>query len=63
MSLEVDQTISSSQKMDVNGNRIVAISDKKVFLKIDESIFIMSDSEFKKFTNETLVSINEIWPK
>jgi hypothetical protein len=63
MSLEVEQTISSSQKMDVNGNRFVAISDKKVFLKIDESVFIMSDSEFKKFTNETLGSINKLWPK
>jgi hypothetical protein len=63
MSLEVDQTISSSQKMDVNGNRFVAISDKKVFLKIDESVFIMSDSEFMKFAKETLVSINELWPK
>ncbi len=63
MSLEVDQTISSSQKMDVNGNRILAISDKKVFLKIDESIFIMLVLKFKMFTNETLVSINELWPK
>jgi hypothetical protein len=63
MSLEVEQTISSTQKMDVNGNKFVAISDKKVFLKIDESVFIMSDSEFKKFTNETLGSINKLWPK
>lgn len=63
MSLEVEQKVSSSQIIDVNGQKIAVTSDKKVFIKIDESIFIMSDIEFKKFTNETLASIYKIWPK
>ncbi len=65
LSLEIEQELEGINVKDVNGNsmnpRVLTTQSKRVFLKIDESIYVLTDEEFKSLYNDTLLSIVSLW--
>ena len=51
MSLEIEQT-----KTDIE-----YLITKNVYLKIDESVFVLTDEEFEKLYKETFTNIKGMW--
>jgi hypothetical protein len=59
LSLEIQQSIETYNN--ANGESLRFKLDKTIFLKIDESVYVFSEEEFKELYNVTLLSTQSLW--
>jgi hypothetical protein len=59
LSLEIQQSIETYNNS--NGESLRFKLDKTIFLKIDESVYVFSEEEFKELYNMTLLSTQSLW--
>jgi hypothetical protein len=59
LSLEIEQKLETY--INANGQASNYKLDKTVFLKIDESVYIFSEDEFKELYNSVLLSTQSLW--
>ena len=59
LSLEIEQSIETYNNS--NGESLRFKLDKTIFLKIDESVYVFSEEEFKELYNVTLLSTQSLW--
>jgi hypothetical protein len=61
LSLEVLKSTSLNADSEGGSNVSTYSVDKSIFLKIDESVFVFTDKEFKSLLNDSLLSVEYLW--
>ncbi len=61
MTLEIPKTINENIITDESTNVSTIVVDKTIFLKIDESVFILTGDEFLSLFNNFLLDVEGFW--